>query len=264
MTLSPTRWSFAAGLALLAALGLAGTAAGDQVIGTNTVLDANSNTFYIALQPATSGELGDPLGGGDFVGLQPDTVTLYGDGETTSGDVWFILDFDISALLGPGQVVDENTATLELELRDIDFKADVYAPVAVLLESLELTFLPDVAAVPGPVDLMIDETNYGLYATGGFVETDNAFVTYSLHLRDDLGLDAADFAGINDDGKFGMVLDFSSLLEHTRSNCCGDRLRNTSEGVWNSFQFNAIPEPGSLVLLGSGGAVLLLRRRKRS
>jgi len=264
MTISTTKGLVAAGIVALAALGLAGTAVGDLVLGTNTVLDANSHEFYIPLQPATSGKLGDPLGGGDYVGLQPDTVTLYADGETTSGDVWFILDFDISASLGPGEVVNPDTATLWLAFRDIDFKADVYGSTAVLLESLELTYLPDASAVPGPVDLAIDDTNYGNYATGGFVETDNEFVTYSIHLRDDLGLDAADFAGINDDGQFAILFEFTSLLEHTRSSCYGDRLTNTDEQAWGKVKFCAIPEPGSLALLGAGGAVLLLRRRKHS
>ena len=244
-------------------LGLTLAANAADVIGTNAVLDANGGDLYIPLKPSTSGNLGDSIPGppaGDMVGLQSDSLTLYSDHATSSGFVSFVLSFDLSGELQPGEVMCCDTEALVLEFEDIDFK-----PYDIgwfnFRETLELTLLRDAGDVPGPVDLTIDDTNYGLYC-GGFVETNNQTVTYTLGLKNDLGLTAADCQDINEDKEFGLLVTFRTQIEHLRANCCGDTIRNTPEALANSFSVCAIPEPATFLIALAGVLLAIMRKRK--
>jgi hypothetical protein len=248
-------------------LGLTLTAGADTVIGTNSVLDAHGGNFYIPLKSSTSGTLGDSIPGppsGDHVGLQSDSVTLYNNNETSSGFVSFVLSFDLSGALGPGEEVCCDSLDLTLVFDDIDFKPYNEGWFN-FRELLEITFLRDATDAPGAADLVLDSTNYGLYADGGFVETNNQMVTYHLNLADDLGMTAEDCADINADGEFGLFFKFSTQLVHLRNSCCcGDKICNTIEGMSNSLEFCTVPEPSTAagLMFGFSTLMLLLKRRK--
>jgi hypothetical protein len=247
-------------------LALAGNAA--AVTGTNPVLDAHGGNFYIPLKSSTSGTLGDSIPGppsGDHVGLQSDSVTMYGDGDTGGGFVAFVLSFDLSGELGAGEEVCCDSLDLTLTLRDIDFKPYNEGWFN-FRETLEITFLRDATDAPGAADLALDSTNYGTYAEGGFVETNNKTVTYHLNLMDDLGMTPEDCADINTDKEFGLYLVFRTELEHLRRNYCGDKISNTCEGMSNSLEFCSVPEPSALggIAFGFTTLMFLLKRRKHA
>jgi len=238
----------------LAAFWLASPALGDSVVGTNSVLTPAGGNVYIPLTPGASGVLG--VAG---VGLSSDTANLTGVGDTSAGFVSFVLAFDISGHLGPGEFIDPIQADLTLTFGDMDFKPASIGP-ATLQETMSLTFLRDATDAPGAVDLLVDNTNYGSYRPDGFGETNNTTASYLVNLMLDLGVSGPDFADINTDKEFGLLVTLASNL--TMNQAGSTSITNTTENSGNSFGFVAIPEPATVALLGLGGVVALLRRRR--
>lgn len=264
-------------VAVAVVAGLAGRT-GAEVVGRNPVLEAHAGTLYIPFRPETSGELGAPLGGGKYVGLQAETVQL-SPGQLASGYVTFTLSFDVSGMIGPGQSISWASAALHLNLFDIDFKpvdTNATANFTRLWESMELSFLrdaADLASVAGT--LALDQTNYGQFRQDGDVSglTDGVSVAYDISLAGDLGLTAADFDDIEADGEFGLQVKLLAFSE--RFGSTGVTVKNTAERL-GSFEFHAdvagespevtppvIPVPGSAILgvLGISLVGMVMRRR---
>ena len=250
-------FALACGMAVLC-LGSTSDAA---IFGTNPVLDANCGGLFIPLKPSTSGV----LGASGTVGLVSDTVTLYADDAVSQGYVEFALSFDLSSMLvNPGEVVDPDTAMLSLVFDDFDFAPDVYS-YFVLQEEVELSYLANAgASTPGTPDLVLDGTNYGSYCTQGWVSTDNVERTYTLSLKDDLGVTQAEFDAMSADKEFALHVQCNGILTHTRYRCDGDSISNSSEQIEVSMEFLPIPEPGTALVVVLGGLAVLVRRRRRS
>ena len=250
-------------VAVLFLVASAGTALASPAEGTNPNLPA-SGEIFIPLAPASSGVLGDPLGGGDLVGLQVDSMTVSGIVAAPEGDVSFELAFDISADIDPLNPI-VNNGVLFLTFRDLDFKR-VVANTLEYTERLELRFAAD-AGDPLPIapDLVLHEGNYGDYADPHVIppaETNETLQTYMLDMRLDLGVTNAEWADITTDNDFIVELTLISHVDHTRvaSNTYG----NTPESVFaNDFTFIGVPEPATLMVLALGSAFLMPRRRRR-
>ncbi|MCK4602749.1 MAG: hypothetical protein KAU28_09800, partial [Phycisphaerae bacterium] len=186
----------------VAVLWLATPVFGASITGTNPVLTASGGSLFIPLTPAASGTLAT---GGP--GWSSDSATVSGVGGTSSGFVSFVLSFDLSSELGPGEIVEPITSNLVLTFDDMDFKPDPIGPT-LLQEIMALTFLRDATDAPGAVDLVMNNLNYGLYRPDGFGETDNTTVSYLLNMLLDLGLSNADFDDMNADKEFGLYVTF--------------------------------------------------------
>jgi hypothetical protein len=236
-----------------------------DVVGANTVLDAHGGQFYIPLKSSTSGTLGDDIPGppsGDKVGLQADSLTLYNNGQTSSGFVSFVLSFNLGC-----EDLCCDSATLSLTFNDLDFKPyNVDSGHFSFRESLELSLLLDATdSLPATPDLTIDDSNYGNWYPGGPPggETNNTVVTYVLDLKDDLGMTPADCAAINADHEFGLYLTFRTDITHLRRHCSGDTITNTRESMTNSLD-PCVPEPATFLIVGAGALLLLLRKKKNA
>ena len=251
-----------AAAAILTVALLAGETLGTPSMGTNAILDGAGGEIFIPLQPATSGTLGDPLGGGQFVGLNADTITLVGLGDTSSGSVMFELVFDISGEIGPGEFVDPMSAILLLTFQDLDFKPVVAGTLFDYREELELSFRADEGGASN-APLLIDATNYFTFSGGPpGQETNDVELTYEISLKDDLGVTGGQFTDMDTDKEFALLVKLRSTTLHLRNP--SDTLRNTSENVQsNDFVFVGIPEPGTFAVIALGSAGLLFRRRRR-
>lgn len=204
--------------------------------------------FYIPLKAETSGTLGEPLGGGKYVGLFSDTVQLSG-GAASSGYVDFMLDFDVSGFT-PAEKLFLKDASLNITFGDIDFKSVIDDGLH-FRESLELTY-----ADKAP--LVINQSNYGNYTTG-FVETNNRTVTYIIGLTN-LGITNGDASAIGAAGQFDLTARFDSFLTYEGGHCATS-FSNTPETV-NCALIRPVPEPATILLFGTGGITVLVRRRK--
>ena len=122
------------------------------VAGTNTELASLSGKLYIPFTGATSGTLGDSLGGGQRVGYQPETVVSYTQGEAFAGFVSLVLTYNLSPHLdpaNPGMVLNRSSLNVILNFTDIDFVKDVYTNWD-YIDKMDLTFLRDPTDAPGP------------------------------------------------------------------------------------------------------------------
>jgi len=238
----------------VAVLGPSAPVAADVITGENADLDAAGGVFYIPFLLGSSGSLG--VGG---VGQDPDFAELTGLGSSTTGEISFVLNFDLSQTVPPGDVVEPESLNLSLNFDDMDFLADIIGPTT-LVEALGLTYLQDADDVPGPMDLVIDETNYMAYRATGGTDTDDAAATYLLNLVFDLGLTQDDLDELNEDLNFALQVTFGSVLTMQQDGSV--IINNTSETLETSLSYNVIPEPASALLLVSGSVLVLLRRRR--
>jgi len=242
----------------LIAMAWAGDATANPAPGTNDDLLPDGR-IYIPLQPTYSGVLGDPLGGGKYVGLQSDTVLLTALHPVSVGSVLFELVFDVSSEIGAGESVDPATAVLLLNFTDLDFKPSGTSAL-VLRETLTISFRADAGGPTSGTTLTLDETNYGFYSGGVFGETNNATVAYEISLADDLHILQADFDNISADHEFALLVAMGA--QAARIGSTGVSVTNSSENIANSFLFAAVPEPGTMILLAVGGGLLAVRRRR--
>jgi len=241
---------------------------GAIVTGTNPVLAAHGNQFYIPLKASSSGVLGT-----NGVGLSSDSVRLQ-NSDSDSGWVDFKITFDLSSVLGPNEIIDQSVPMrLKLKFNDIDFKPVVSRSSGLEItfrESLGMTFLRDVGDAPTGVDILLATDNYMTYKTNPGSATNNTLATYSLDLAPTFALSQADIDDMNCDKEFALALRFRS---HSRSkdlwrwwnNCV--TLCNTPESLAEGFQFEfvttsqpPVPEPCTLAMVALGGVGVVLRK----
>ena len=220
------------------------------VTGYNgNLYNLHNRNFYIPLKPSAGGTLGQPLGGGKYVGLYSDTVWLSGD-SASSGFVDFTFNFDVSGFT-PTEKLFLKDASLTITFGDIDFKP-VIRPGRSFRESLRLAY-----ADKSP--LVIDQGNYGSY-TAGFVETNDRTVTYAIGLAG-LGITDDDVPVISAAGRLDVAARFSSHLTHN-AGFCATAFSNTPETI-DCALINPVPEPGTSLLLSIGALLRILPCRER-
>jgi len=251
-------------LALVATIAVLAAGPVSAAVGTNDVLDNEmGGQLYIPLKPSASGVLGDPIGGGpDRVGMQADSVFMSILTPSSSGYVTFELVFDISADLGLLPNIDQNSANLLMTFDDLDFKTDV-SPKFTLNEVLTMEFRADPGGPTSGTPLTIDETNYHVYSgmPPGH-ETNNVTVTYEINLKNDLGISDSDFADMETDKEFAVLVTLNSHIQHTGTWCNFGCVTNTPESIDSQFTVVGVPEPATMGLLAIG-AIGLIRRRRR-
>jgi len=249
----------------------AGQAWANPATGTNSDLAGNPN-IYIPLQPSTSGTLGDLLGGGPkIIGRSPDSIVLNGNGASSSGWLDLVINFDISDELSglPGSIITSGVLTMIFD--DLDFRPFTTPGRAVYAESVDMAIF--VSVLPLGTPLTVDDTNYDnpdFNATllpsntpaGADFDTNNQKVSYEFDMANHFGLSPADFAIISANGGFDLHLRLHAMVDHLR--VAPDRVNNSSETVdEGDFQFNAVPEPGTISLLALGSLFVAARKVRR-
>jgi hypothetical protein len=252
---------------MLFLLGVTGGARGATVAGFNPELSGAGGELFIPLTPGASGTLGDPLGGGEHVGLDSDAMTLSVLNPDSAGRVRLLLEFDLSSVLSdPLDVIDSAGPTdLVFSFDDLDFKAQTVingGRVVEFKETMSLWFLEDAGMTPGPTpDLVIGGGNYLTYRSSPSGSATNGVETvYTVALAD---LGVFDTSGISGDREFGLVVELGS--ETTSTGLGLTTLPNTAESVAVDFVFNTatVPEPATMAFVGLGGLIALLARRRR-
>lgn len=249
------------GGALLVLVMLSGAASASFITGTNPILDSPGvdGNIFIPLQLATSGVLGDALGGGKFVGLDRDTLVL-DRGSSATGYVEFMLIFNLSGEIPDGMSAEPGSVAILLAFGDLDFVPVVIGKNIEYHETLELGFMADAnGPIPITPDLIIDESNYDTFPGPPDFPTNQEDVVYEIMLQSHLGVTDLEFENINSDHEFALYV---WLRTEHYNNGSRKTLTNTSESINNSFSFVAAPEPGVLMLMLTGSVGMLIRKRR--
>jgi|GEM_PF-5039375 len=222
------------------------TIAWKSLPGINAMLDANGDDLFIPFTPENSGTLGDTRPDGKGIGLASDSATLTDD-DATSGSVSYVYSFSNGSPFLPNYYFDPVTGEFVLTFNDIDFK-----PVSLLnfggsgldilfQETVAITFLANASDTPGPVDILMDQSNYGNYRPDGFGETNNVTVEYRVNLQNDLGVTPAEFDSFNADGEFGLYVTFSVIIASTDLDPGSTNtatLTNSAESMIDAFRLD--------------------------
>ncbi|MFW6146643.1 MAG: PEP-CTERM sorting domain-containing protein [Planctomycetota bacterium] len=264
---------------------LVATSAMAYVSGYNAFLEQSGGRAFIPQKPQTSGELGE-VKGNRVVGARADMITLR-KGDVRQGWLTYDLLFDLSENFDPGSGPIEidpanvitDTMELQLDLTDLDF-VPVTGAGRTYSESLGLKMFSADKTLeltdPG-LDFLIDAINYGNYRADGFGPTNNVEAQYAINLVNDLGLAPNDFARIFQDMGFTLEVTLTSTTMRTAPGRAsyrstreylGDYSADPDEGLGADdplppgLDFEIVPEPMTLSLLGLG-AIGLLRQRRR-
>lgn len=246
----------------LFALALAGTllssAAQAEIIKAgNPILEKKGSRVFIPQTNVGSGILGDLLTGRQRAGYQVETVRL---APGASSDGYVAMELNFGALT---QFITSGASTLEITFNDMDFVPQVIGS-ARLTEWVGLSFMPTAGSPIDPEqtpDLILNESNYGLYRPDGFGATNKETVTYSIPVADL----KADFSKMNADQELSLVLTFYSDLTRFRNG--PSQFRNTPETfnvqlVYEPSKTNPdVPEPLTLAMLVLGATWVVRRRR---
>jgi len=252
-------------------------AVANPATGYNAELADDPNVF-IPLQCDNSGTLGDLLDGGPKeIGRVRDSVTFLAgtSGDTSCGWLDFVINFDISSEITPENPLLTG-GTLAMIFRDLDFKPVNFSDRIGFSEVMRLQIYLE--GNPLGDMLTIDESNYDspdFNATllpsetpgGPDFDTDGALVRYEFDLGtpspSGLGLSSPEFALISAAKSFDLFVELEACVTHLRD--ARDTFRNSSEMIDPSsdFQFEAVPEPGTLALITAGGLLVGFRRKRR-
>lgn len=253
-------------VALAAATFFSDSASAAPVVGKNVNL-TSTGSLYIPFTFTKSGDIGS-------AGKKRDTVTLTEVGETATGYVKMLLNYDLRDEYPEGFILDPTASSdIRLNFVDVDFKPQAADSknYATFWETMDIGFVRDTGGYPypGPTPgvgsaLHLDQTNYGNYRLDGFGETNTKDpIEYIINLRNDLGLTDADFALINETKEFQIEITLTAFFLHNVSG--KHTYSNTAEKITQSFIGVAtpIPDPATLMLLGPGGLWMLVRRLRR-
>lgn len=252
------------------------------VSGYNAFLEQSQGRAFIPQKAQTSGVLGE-VKNGRIVGAKVDIITLR-RGDVSQGSLTYDLLFDLALNFDEGQPVqvdpadvDTTTMDLFLDLTDIDF-VPVTGAGRTYSESLGLKLFSadkSVELTDPSLNFLIDAINYGTYRGDGFGPTNNTQARYAINLDSNLGLQADDFYQIFTDMGFTLEVTITSTTLRTAAGV--GSYRNTAEYLGDystdndvgeggtgstGLDFEIIPEPMTLSLLGLGAVGLLWQRRR--
>jgi len=242
-------------------------ATGELVTGTNPHLPG----VFIPLKPATSGTLGDLVGGvgPKLVGKSSDSLSLSAFPGSSTGYVDLMMNFDLSAVLtGPLTMLG---GTLNMTFDDLDFMV-ISGPRDDFREMIELQVYID--GSPAGTPLFVDKDNYwspdynatigGTPVAGSPFVTNNKEVTYEFDLGAPnpagLGLLPADFAAISALKELDLKVTLFCETVHTTT--ATTSFRNSVENVEGVLDVVAVPEPAAASMLAIGALMFAARKRR--